>query len=395
MPTVLDKLRQIGKYITLNAANVSSLPLKTDDVVAAAAAAAAAPPSATVGNIRVQALSPTLLRVEPRGPLSFEDRTTFMVTGRSGWPGIPILSRNATTLTTAAWDVTVHEFPCHCPTTPKGPGNCAVNGTNFSIVVTSPSGAVLYQSPPAPDLKLATAAPEQRVSGARDGDRKPPPPPPPPGSCKSYGTGAETVCKHLSLPQRNLLHWPAPLNKTAYALSDYPRFVVPAWGATPAPPSCDPELRQTSGYDFRNNVEGDTYIFLLGDSLGSWQQSRQEFVRLAGPTPALPDWAFGTWFTDWYGYTPAEAKGNVTKWKTEELPIDVWGLDMNWRVTKDVEKCCGFTPWFGGKHCTNTSTPPVDCIHPDWYYDYPSPGWGNYSAWFAFVRSLGLRTCKC
>ena len=29
MPTVLDKLREIGKYVTLNAADVSSLPLKT------------------------------------------------------------------------------------------------------------------------------------------------------------------------------------------------------------------------------------------------------------------------------------------------------------------------------------------------------------------------------
>lgn len=38
---------------------------------------------AVVGNIRVQALSPTLLRVEPVGPRGFENRTTFMVTNRT------------------------------------------------------------------------------------------------------------------------------------------------------------------------------------------------------------------------------------------------------------------------------------------------------------------------
>ena len=34
------------------------------------------------GTVRVQALSPTLVRVESRGPNGFEDRTTFMVQNR-------------------------------------------------------------------------------------------------------------------------------------------------------------------------------------------------------------------------------------------------------------------------------------------------------------------------
>lgn len=55
---------------------------------------------AVVGNVRVQALSPTLLRVEPVGPRGFENRTTFMVTnrtsgarGRAG--GHPVLRQGA------------------------------------------------------------------------------------------------------------------------------------------------------------------------------------------------------------------------------------------------------------------------------------------------------------
>ena len=42
-----------------------------------------------VGNIRVSALSPTLVRVEPKGPTGFEDRTTFMVVSRA-FDKIPI-----------------------------------------------------------------------------------------------------------------------------------------------------------------------------------------------------------------------------------------------------------------------------------------------------------------
>ena len=45
-----------------------------------------------IGNLRVQALSPTLVRVERRGPLGFEDRNTFTVVNRSVWAGVPILS---------------------------------------------------------------------------------------------------------------------------------------------------------------------------------------------------------------------------------------------------------------------------------------------------------------
>eukprot|EP01051_Picozoa_sp_SAG22_P008757 SAG22_NODE_687_length_7913_cov_2.611851_10_plen_134_part_00 len=58
---------------------------------AAAAAARRRASEVVGGDIRVQALSPTVLRVEPRGPAGgFEDRTTFMVTNRSAFapPGL-------------------------------------------------------------------------------------------------------------------------------------------------------------------------------------------------------------------------------------------------------------------------------------------------------------------
>ena len=41
-----------------------------------------------VGNVRVQTLSPTLVRLEQKGPRGFEDRVTFTVVERT-WPGVP------------------------------------------------------------------------------------------------------------------------------------------------------------------------------------------------------------------------------------------------------------------------------------------------------------------
>ena len=42
---------------------------------------------------------------------------------------------------------------------------------------------------------------------------------------------------------------------------------------------------ETNGYDFGNNQDGDTYVFLLESTIASWHASRSEFVMLAGPTP--------------------------------------------------------------------------------------------------------------
>jgi hypothetical protein len=107
-------------------------------------------------------------------------------------------------------------------------------------------------------------------------------------------------------------------------------------------------------------VDGDTYVFLLGDSLSSWRESRKEFIDLTGPTPLLPDFAFGTWFTRWWHYTERLAKEEVLRWKHDRLPLDVWGLDLNWRnVTGTLEH----------------------------FYDHPNrTAFKNLTAWFQFLR---------
>jgi len=280
------------------------------------------------GALRVQALSPTLFRLEPKGPRGFEDRSTFMVANRS-FSGIDIWmeSENVT------WTVLATEhYRIHLQ------GDVGVYW-----YVTDLRGATIYEA--IDDLS--------RANVLAPGHREP-----------------------------NLLHWPSPLEKPSYALVDSPRFYAPPWGPTPVPADVqlDPELRATNGFDFRNDVDGDTYIFLLGDSLASWEQSRKEFLQLTGPCPLLPDWAYGTWFTRWYNYTQAEAEEEVQKWERLQLPIDVWGLDMNWRNTSAV----GNENKVGSVQNSDGS---------DWYYDRPDTAlFPDFSSWFGFLRKKGLRT---
>lgn len=310
------------------AAALTTLRLTTSEVVLRAQ-----PHEAFVGSVRVQALSPRLLRVEQKGPMGFEDRSSFMVVNRSAFTGVPVWEQSkgngSTSLGTAYYEI-------------------EVSNTSPSFSVRSPSGELLYSS---------QSETEQRR-------------------------------------QRHLLHWPSPLQQPAYALEDRPRFHVPPWGISPAPTaSVVPELRGSNGYDFRNMVEGDVYVFLLGNTLPEWEASRQDFVALAGPSPVLPNFAHGTWFTYWHQYTEQEAKRDIDRWEAGRLPLDIWALDMNWR---NVSCPVGATQCnHEQKGLNNGQKGSVD--H---YYDHPNtmlfPGDGVYGSsfteWFSFLKQKRLRT---
>eukprot|EP01044_Picomonas_judraskeda_P022278 COSAG03_NODE_5497_length_1235_cov_1.510563_1_plen_320_part_00 len=230
-----------------------------------------------VGAVRVTALSPRLLRIEPRGPLGFWNSTTFLVVNRSGFgTGIPLRteSTNATHATLATDFYSV-----------------------FLAVGTSENGSVLIGASVAVNNGGGTAE----------------------GSTKVVWSSPDLT----SVSAR--LHWPDPLQAPAYAIKDYPRFFVPPWGPTPIPQShtsnVDPALVATNGYDFRQNVDGDVYVFLGLETMEGWAAGRADFIALGGPTPVLPDWAFGVWYTWWYPYNESFAKAEILNWSSHKLPL--------------------------------------------------------------------------
>jgi hypothetical protein len=152
--------------------------------------------------------------------------------------------------------------------------------------------------------------------------------------------------------------------------------------------------------DFRNDSSGagDMYIFILGSDqatkfdLESWYQSRAEFLQLTGPTPLLPDWAYGTWYTWYIQYTEEEAKWDAGNWTAGRYPLDVWALDMEWRNhTYNQSK----NQPFGCRTQTNDS--PLCADH---FYNAPNTtlfsglGGGNSTAaeWFDWLHGQGLKT---
>jgi alpha-glucosidase (family GH31 glycosyl hydrolase) len=124
-------------------------------------------------------------------------------------------------------------------------------------------------------------------------------------------------------------------------------------------------------------VDGDTYVFLLGGDLDAFAAARKDFLALTGPVPELPDFAFGTWFTFWHAYSEDEAKADIQRWETLQLPLDVWGLDINWRGVN-----CD------GPGCTGPSDTPYQCD-----YNHPDTSkFPDFDGWFAWLSEHKLRT---
>lgn len=371
------------------------------------------------GTIRVQALSPRLIRVEPVGPAGFEDRPTFLVTNRTALSGVPLAklneSRQGAFLATAHWIMQVladagqrvcrpaqqRTIAQDCvPTDPSvpidqgkyitvaSPAACAAlcqsagvvcvgwnyvhvsNTTGLCYLLSGWSGIAVDNTSTHGTCGLQPAFVVRTLDG----------------STVLYDSRAGAAGPGKDTPGAdNLLLWPSPLAQPAYALVDFPRFTVPEWGATPLPPErkagLDPAVLGTNGYDFRNNQDGDTYLFLLGADLDGWHAARHEFNALSGQTPLLPDFAWGTWFDLWHNYSYAEATAEVLRWERDKLPLDVYGLNMNWRnVTQ-------------GNPETGNAGPTGATGNPERYYNRPNTTlFSNYTQWFEFLKEEGLAT---
>lgn len=323
-------------------------------------------------QIRVTSLTDTLIRVEPTGPSGFEDRTTFAIANRPVPSGATLTLLNQTTTEAYVQRGTVDVIhldyqgngsakptksctsfaqntdandPTNSPTYPNGlqapdTGSCCATCQSDQQCV-----AWVFATSNDEADEAVNCWPLAALSGSKTGSNRV-------LGCadESCGgvkhpwkditvtdlaTGATTYqlsTQQSSNTPMNQLNWPSPTTATGYAFVDEPRFFVPAWGPAPMPKNASQDHASTNGYDYTNDVAGDTYIFLFSDKeLPSWFHSRQELLALTGKVPLLPDYAFGTWFTYWTQYTEDVAKSEVERWKNDQLPIDIWALDMNWR----------------------------------------------------------------
>ena len=82
-------------------------------------------------------------------------------------------------------------------------------------------------------------------------------------------------------------------------------------------------------------VSTDLYFFGYGhDYLGCLR----DFYRLSGPTPLLPKFALGNWWSRFYRYTENSYLKLMDKFRAKGIPFSTAVIDMDWHLTQIPEK---------------------------------------------------------
>ncbi len=86
-----------------------------------------------------------------------------------------------------------------------------------------------------------------------------------------------------------------------------------------------------------DNGAKDVYLFAYGTAAGSstgntdnYKRALKAFRDLSGAAPAPQKYAFGVWFTRWYGFDDEEIRSQIGEFEKDRLPLDVNVWDMNW-----------------------------------------------------------------
>jgi hypothetical protein len=220
-----------------------------------------------VGDVRIQLLSPHLIRLEKQGSLGFEDRKTFLVVERSLQEVKFITARKG-----IAREIQTQFYKVRIPDVCRGIEDIEIRSTKDDI---------LFKYDGLPFKKFTFPAPYEMAR--------------------------------------------------AFVLADIPRVVPPMWGATPVPEGAIPSnslLVKTSGWDFRNAAT-DIYIFVCEGA--TYAEMRAEYLKLTGRIPLPPRYVLGFWDSRYYPYTEQEALSVIDRYRKEGIPLDVFVVDTDWR----------------------------------------------------------------
>ncbi|HEU5475870.1 MAG TPA: TIM-barrel domain-containing protein [Actinophytocola sp.] len=235
----------------------------------------------TAGPVRIQVISPTLLRLEYAEDRRFEDRPSFVAAARDLRP-----SRFTVVDTRAELRVRTDAVELRYR---KGSGRFQETNTTLELMVGDRRVRVhpAFGSPARPDA----------LGGWYRGlDYYP-----------EQAGPVEGIRLHEGLLHRDGWYL---LDDTATALRTADGWVTPR----PA---------RTGAYQ-------DGYLFGYGHD---YQRALRDLRTLTGPTPLLPKWAFGNWFSEYQAFSDRDYRDSLLPaFRANEVPIDALVIDTDWKA---------------------------------------------------------------
>lgn len=133
-------------------------------------------------------------------------------------------------------------------------------------------------------------------------------------------------------------------------------------------------LTEDGWFDVRPEGITDLYFFGYGHA---YLECLQDFYRLTGRSPLLPDYALGNWWSRFHAYTQEEYCQLMERFEQEEIPFSVAVVDMDWHEVEDVPE----------------HRIPDERFVPGWTgYTWNKKLFPNYRAFLRFLRKHHLRT---
>ena len=68
-----------------------------------------------------------------------------------------------------------------------------------------------------------------------------------------------------------------------------------------------------------------------------------DFFKVAGPTPLIPRWALGNWWSRYWAYSQSELVRLMEEFKSHGVPLSVCMVDMDWHLTQTGNASSGWT----------------------------------------------------
>lgn len=87
-------------------------------------------------------------------------------------------------------------------------------------------------------------------------------------------------------------------------------------------------------------------LYFFGYNL-NFEKCIKDFYKLSCPTPLLPRYALGNWWSRYYKYTDKSYLALMDKFKGKQIPLSVGVVDMDWHITETPDPVKYGTGWTG------------------------------------------------
>jgi alpha-glucosidase len=91
----------------------------------------------------------------------------------------------------------------------------------------------------------------------------------------------------------------------------------------------------------------DLYFFGYGHD---YRQALGDYVKVAGRIPLPPRFAFGAWWSRYWDYTDQELDELVRGFHENDVPLDVFVIDMGWHISREQLEAAGQVDQSGPEH---------------------------------------------